>query len=217
MDSKNLFEINFATQHSLDIGIVAPKSGNVDMQLMTDHKVSDFVTKKSYHAVTVVSNYPVKATSDTVSVDPFCCSSNSLLLDTDVLRCELCVIPQHYLRLLAPCCNPKNISSIYHTGMSTNFKYSNPLDASYILDDGALIHTISWVIVWKVYRVFKKETWPNNVLFDGYPGGLSTKNNSHLRWKESSSSNLSYSQQSKWTYGGTYLLGDGMVTPTETD
>ena len=106
MDSKNLFEIKFATQHSLDIGIVAPKSGNVDMQLMTDHKVSDFVTKKSYHAVTVVSNYPVKATSDTVSVDPFCCSSNSLLLDTDVLRCELCVIPQHYLRLLAPCCNP---------------------------------------------------------------------------------------------------------------
>ena len=136
MDSKNLFEIKFATQHSLDIGIVAPKSGNVDMQLMTDRKVSDFVTKKSYHAVTVVSNYHVKATSDTVSVDPFCCSSNSLLLDTDVLRCELCVIPQHYLR-------------------------------------------------------------PNNVLFDGYPGGLSTKNNSHLRWKESSSSNLSYSQQSK--------------------
>ena len=37
---------------------------------MTDHKVSDFVTKKSYHAVTLVSNYPVKATSDTVSVDP---------------------------------------------------------------------------------------------------------------------------------------------------
>ena len=39
-----------------------------------------------------------------------------------------------------------------------------------------------------------------------------------LTWgKESSSSNLSYSQQSKWTYGGTYLLGDGMVTPTGTD
>ena len=59
MDSKNLFEINFVTQHSLGIGIVSPKSGNVDMQLMTDHKVSDFVAKKSYHAVTVVSNYPV--------------------------------------------------------------------------------------------------------------------------------------------------------------
>ena len=93
MDSKNLFEISFVTQHSLDIGIVAPKSGNVDMQLITDHKVSDFVTKKSYHALTLVSKYTVKATSDTMSVEPFCCSSNSLLLDTDVLRCELCVYP----------------------------------------------------------------------------------------------------------------------------
>ena len=35
---------------------------------MTDHKVSDFVTKKSFHAVTLVSKYLVKATSDTVSV-----------------------------------------------------------------------------------------------------------------------------------------------------
>ena len=36
---------------------------------MTDHKVSDFVAKKSYHAVTLVREYPIKATSDTVSVD----------------------------------------------------------------------------------------------------------------------------------------------------
>ena len=93
MDSKNLFEINFVTQHSLDIGVVAPKSGNVDIKLMTDHKVSDFVTKKCYHAVTLVSQYTAKVTSDTVSVDPLCCSSNSLLLGTDVLRCELCVYP----------------------------------------------------------------------------------------------------------------------------
>ena len=37
---------------------------------MTDHKVSDFVIMKSYHTVTLVSNYPVKATSTAVSVDP---------------------------------------------------------------------------------------------------------------------------------------------------
>ena len=47
---------------------------------MTDHKVSDFVTKKIYHAVTLVSNYPAEAKSDTVIVDPFC-SRNSLLLE----------------------------------------------------------------------------------------------------------------------------------------
>ena len=38
---------------------------------MTDHKVSDFVTKKSYHAVTLVSNYPVKAISDTIYISQF--------------------------------------------------------------------------------------------------------------------------------------------------
>ena len=36
---------------------------------MTDHKVSDFVTKKSYHTV-LVSKYLIMATSDTVSVNP---------------------------------------------------------------------------------------------------------------------------------------------------
>ena len=37
---------------------------------MIDHKVSDFVTKKSYHTETLVSKYLIKATSYTVSVDP---------------------------------------------------------------------------------------------------------------------------------------------------
>ena len=37
---------------------------------MTDHKVSNFVTKESYHAVALVSKYPVKVTSDTESVEP---------------------------------------------------------------------------------------------------------------------------------------------------
>ena len=32
LDSENLFEVNFVTLHSLDIGIVAHYSGNVDMQ-----------------------------------------------------------------------------------------------------------------------------------------------------------------------------------------
>ena len=59
---------------------------------MTDHKVSDFVTKKSYHTVTLVSKYLIKSTSDTVWIH-FFCSSNSLLLSTDVLKYEPCVYP----------------------------------------------------------------------------------------------------------------------------
>ena len=37
---------------------------------MTDHRVSDFVFKKGNHVVAPASMYPVKATSDTVSVNP---------------------------------------------------------------------------------------------------------------------------------------------------
>ena len=40
-----------------------------DKKLLADHKVSDFVTRKIYHVVTLVSKYPIKATSDKVSVD----------------------------------------------------------------------------------------------------------------------------------------------------
>ena len=37
---------------------------------MTDHRDSDFMFKKSNHVVAPASKYPVKATSDTVSVNP---------------------------------------------------------------------------------------------------------------------------------------------------
>ena len=43
---------------------------SLDKRFLADHKVSDFVAKKSYHVVTLMSKYPIKATSDTVSVDP---------------------------------------------------------------------------------------------------------------------------------------------------
>ena len=48
----------------------AAQLGQKILGKMTDHKVSDFVTKKIYRAVTFVSKYPIKATSDTVRVDP---------------------------------------------------------------------------------------------------------------------------------------------------
>ena len=38
-------------------------------RFLADHKFSDFVTKKSYHIVRLVSKYPIKAVSDLVSVN----------------------------------------------------------------------------------------------------------------------------------------------------
>ena len=60
---------------------------------MTDHKVSDFVTKRSYQAVTFVSKYPVKVTLDTARVDPLLLFQQRITVGRDVLKFKLCVYP----------------------------------------------------------------------------------------------------------------------------
>ena len=78
---------------------------------MTDHRVSDFVLKKSNNVVAPVAKYPIKATSDTVSVDPLLLQQciivgyNSREL-VDVLNYMF--ILQHYLRQPELCCNLAN-------------------------------------------------------------------------------------------------------------
>ena len=65
---------------------------------MTDHRVSDFVLKKS-NVVAPASAYPVKATSDTVSVDLLLLLQQYIFVEynsrelVDVLKYELCVYP----------------------------------------------------------------------------------------------------------------------------
>ena len=66
---------------------------------MTDHRVSDLVYKKSNHAVAPASKYLVKATSDTVSVNPPLLLQQFIIVGydsrelVDVLKYELCVYP----------------------------------------------------------------------------------------------------------------------------
>ena len=66
---------------------------------MTDHRVSDFVFKKSNHFVAPASAYSVKATSDTVSVYPLLLLQQYIFVGydgremVDVLKYELCVYP----------------------------------------------------------------------------------------------------------------------------
>ena len=63
---------------------------------MTDHRVSDFVLKKS-NVVASASAYPIKATSDTVSVDLLLLLQQYIFVEynsrelVDVLKYELCV------------------------------------------------------------------------------------------------------------------------------
>ena len=63
---------------------------------LTDHRVSDFVFKKSNNVVAPVTKYPIKATSDTISVDPLLLQQCIIVGYSrrelvDVLNYELCV------------------------------------------------------------------------------------------------------------------------------
>ena len=117
-------------------------------------------------------------------------------------------ILQHYLRQLEPCYNPANqlMKSIKFHGKQNR-------------------HLCHYV---EIMRVCKKEWW-KTILFDPGP---STKDDFHLRWKESSECNWvlftrdmactpckeDFPSPTAWANSWyIYLLGDGIMTPTGTD
>ena len=151
----------------------------------------------------------------------FCCSSNSLLLGTDV------IILQHYLRLLAPCCNPTNHQANAIQGWIHPSSIQIPQYDSYIYDGGALILNKSmetgqtceslcgnytehvkqigptkvlsvwWLLRWSFYkRQFSSEMeeiiWQYLFLFERDNLGTLLKRNS---------------SPSKWTNWGTFFVG----------
>ena len=138
---------------------------------MTDHKVSDFVTKKSYQAVTLVSKYPVKVTLDAARVDPLLLFQQLITVGRDVLKYELCVYPPALFEatgtmLQSDEASQANTIQEWVQPSSTQIHQ----DVSYILEGGALIHKMPWKTA---------NLWGN----------------SHLKWKKSFGSNPSYSQE----------------------
>ena len=148
-------------------------------------------------------------------------------------------ILQHYLRLLTACCNLTNhLKQMPYRDENTLQVLKSPrMSVTSMMGvlwstkfHGKLGRLMSHFVESILCMSKKKYDQPKFFLFDGYLGGPSTKDNSHLRWKKSSGSNSSYSKvatwvhclkrmsfRSKWTNCGTFLLGDGMVTPTGTD
>ena len=148
-------------------------------------------------------------------------------------------ILQHGLKLLAACCNLTNHLSKCHTGMSTPFKYSIPpgcqlhlwrrcSDPQNSMENWADL----WVTLWKVYWVCKKKKiWLTKVLsvwwlprWSFYKRQFSSEME-EIIWqlfflfKRGNLGTLlkRVSFRPKSTDWGTFLLGDGMVTPIGTD
>ena len=97
----------------------------------------------------------------------FCCSSNSFLLGTDVLRYELCVYPPALFEATGSMLQSdkpsqaKAIQGWVHPS-STQF----PQDVSYIFDGGALIIKIPWKTYGSLcgrYIEYAKKIWLTKV------------------------------------------------------
>ena len=112
---------------------------------MAAHKVSDCVAKMSYHVVTLVSKYPIKATSDTLSVDPLLLFQQP---STVGYRCakvwttylSSSMIWSYWRMLQSDKPSQENAIQEWVHPSSTQFLQ----DVSYICDGGVLILTIPW-------------------------------------------------------------------------
>ena len=167
---------------------------------MTDYKISDLVTKKSFHAVTLVSKYPIKATSVTVNVDPLLLCQKLIIVGyRSAWGWAMCLSSSTIWGYWHHAAIRPTISSKCHAGMSTTFSYSNPPGYQLHLwwrcsgpQNSMETRQTYESLCGKYTEYVKKGIWPNKVMFDGCPGGPSTEDNSHLRWKKSSGSNFSY-------------------------
>ena len=132
------------------------------------------MTKKNYHVVTFVSKYPIKATSDTVSVDPRLLFQQLLLLGTDVLKYELCVYPPALFEaagtMMLQSDKPSQANAIQEWIHPSSIQI--PQYVSYIYVGGALINK---KIPWKTgqtceslclkYTEYVKKIGPTKLLF----------------------------------------------------
>ena len=212
LGDKNPFDVTSATLHSLDTGIVAHQSVNVEhapqvgqkiLDKMTGHKVSEFVFKRSDHVVTLASKHSIKAPSDTVTIDPlllfqrFVTAGHNSGDLADVLKYELCVYPPALFETSGTMLQSNKASLADAIWVSVQpCSAQVPQDVSYVLDGGALIHKIPWPAgqtyesICGMYTDYvQKKYGQATVVFDGYTGGPSTKDSSHLRRKKSYGSN----------------------------
>ena len=119
---------------------------------MTDHKVSDFMFKKSNHVVAPASKYPGKATSDTMSVNPLpllqqyiCVGYDSREL-VDMLKYELCVYPTTQFEA---------VGTMLQSGKPA---WANPLNSMESRTD-------TFVIMWKLCKYVKTRMVKTNCVW----------------------------------------------------
>ena len=138
-------------------------------------------------------------------------------------------ILQHYLRLLAACCNLTNhLKQMPYRDEYTLQALNSPrMSVTSMMEvvwstkfHGKLGRLMSHFVEGILSIQRRNMTNQSFFLFDGYLGGPSTKGNSHLRWKKSSGSNsphwkeatkvhclIRISFRSKWTNWGTFFVG----------
>ena len=208
--SKNPFD-NDVSLHSIDTGVIASDSVNVDVVCsvgqkilddMIGHNVLEYVFKKKSQVVTLEARTSVQTGKESISIDPLLLFQQLVTVgkqDNDlceVFKHELCSYPPSLFEttnvLLAP--NKSTLADAMWKQLPSDSSdlSSVPKDVQYVLDGGALLHRISWKVgetydeicchyIHYVTSKYKQAI----IVFDGYESGPSTKDVMHERRSKS--------------------------------
>ena len=150
LDSENLFEVNFVTLSAFSWYCPcctllrecwhAAQLGQKILGKMTDHKVSDFVTKESYHAVPLLSMCTISKPHQIQWV------WIQLLLGTDALMHELCVYPMRKYGMLLRLLSILWISRVSDLPYKSILPCYNPIRNKYII---LFKKNEYWLVLWQ--------------------------------------------------------------------
>ena len=186
-------------------GVTAAKSVNVDrakeivhriFDSLTGKKVDEYTFKRKDEAVTLGKRKLLKVEKDEVQVDSLLLFQlliavrSSLTDDTSSLfKYELCTAPSALFKpsgLMRRADKPTVAKSLLNMLDDTNLELSHNFE--HVLDGGSLLQRLPWKrgmtysAICDLYVDYVKSNYKNTVaVFDGYEGGLSTKDTAHLR------------------------------------
>lgn len=164
---------------------------------MTGKTVSDFSFKKCNQVKTLASMSGVKIDGEIVQIDPrllfqrMISATNSTGEElTEVLKHELCTMPPSLFEpsgLLRQACKSTLAEVIWKIPAIAN-NATIPNIVTHVIDGGHLLHRLPWPRgstyddICSMYVKYVNKMYPRAiVVFDGYGGGPSTKDITHIR------------------------------------
>ena len=207
LQSKSPFDQSDHTLHSIDTGLVAGDSVNVDnvaevgdkiLAGMLGQNILEYAFKRRDQVVTLATNTAVKTSNKTVLIDPqllfqrLVTAGSSQDNLNEVFKYELCSYPPSLFLTtdVMLTADKASLANAMWKQLPDSCQGSQvPEDIQqYVLDGGALLHRLRWNIgdtyddICKKYiKYVTNKYFPVIIVFDGYESGPTTKDATHIK------------------------------------